>query len=49
MKLTTTWNDGEYIWHYFTTFQAAADAAVFGVPLETSPNLIWRSRVARAA
>lgn len=48
MKLTTVWNDGKFVWHYFTTFEAAAAAANFGAPVETSPNLVWRSRVARA-
>lgn len=49
MKMTTTWNDGQYIWHYFSTWFEAYQASRFGtLVVESSPNKVFRSRVRRA-
>ena len=46
MKLNTTWDDRKYVWHYFTTFEEASEASQIGsLVVETTPHMIWRSRV----
>lgn len=49
MQLNTTWNDGKYIWGYFTTWFEAYQASRVGtLVVESSPNMVYRSRVAHS-
>ena len=49
MQLETTWNDGQYVWAYFTDWFEAYQASRIGtLVVESSPNAVWRSRIAYA-
>ncbi len=47
MRLNTTWNDGYYLWAYFTTKAEAVAAAMINLIVESSPALVWRVPVER--
>jgi hypothetical protein len=47
MKLQTTWNEHDKIWHYFTTSREAQAARVEGVVFKAAVGL-WRSIAAYA-
>jgi len=45
MKLTTTWDDGKYVWEYFTDWFEAYQASRIGtLVIESTPNQVYRSR-----
>jgi len=47
MRLNTTWNDGTYLWAYFTAKAEAVAAAIINLIVESSPALVWRVPVER--